>query len=272
MLLEDPEAIGRVHLDFLEAGADVITTATYQASVAGLAKRGLDPAEVRYQLELAVTLAANARDAFWAEPIHRSGRLCPLVAASIGPYGAYLADGSEYTGNYGIGSRELRTFHEQRWTILAAGPADLLACETLPCLPEAEALLELLAATPGRWAWFSFSCRSGTELCDGSPFAEAVKLCAGVGRVAGVGINCSAPEHLDELLDIGRNLTDLPLLAYPNSGESYDPGRKTWVTGGPQSSLADQAPGWLSRGARGIGGCCRIGPADIADLRGTLLG
>jgi homocysteine S-methyltransferase len=172
VLLEDPEAISEVHGDFLAAGADVIITATYQATISGLARRGLDFNQAREQLELAVRLAVTARDNFWSAPAKHLNRLRPLVAASVGPYGAYLADGSEYAGSYGLAAAELLEFHRDRWNILAAGPADLLACETLPCLEEAAVLLELLQATPDRWAWFSFSCRNGSELSDGTPFAR----------------------------------------------------------------------------------------------------
>lgn len=271
VLLEDPAAIAGVHRDFLAAGADVIITATYQATISGLARKGLNFDQARDQLEQAVRLATIARDEFWSVPANRSNRLRPLVAASVGPYGAFLADGSEYVGSYGLAPGKLLEFHRDRWNILAAGPSDILACETLPCLEEAAVLLELLGQTPNRWAWFSFSCRDGSELSDGSPFAQAVDLCSESPQVAAIGINCTAPEHLNPLLEIARERTDLPLVVYPNSGEDYDPQAKAWTDNPTTSRLRELAPGWLRRGAGAIGGCCRTGPEAIADLRAGLL-
>ncbi|MEN8008145.1 MAG: homocysteine S-methyltransferase [Candidatus Krumholzibacteriota bacterium] len=271
VLLEEPEAIGRVHGDFLAAGADCITTATYQASFRGLMKRGLDHEQAQAQLDLAVALAVDARDEFWSLPRNRSVRVKPLVAASVGPYGAFLADGSEYTGDYGIDDEELADFHRERWHVLARGQADLLACETLPSLREAVVLLDLLNDTPDRWAWFSFSCRDGERLCNGTPFGEAVEICAAHPRVAGIGANCTAPEFITPLMSVARSVTDLPLIAYPNSGEVFDPAGKSWRAGASGGNLAAAASQWLDAGVRVIGGCCRIGPEAIAELRAVLL-
>ena len=271
VLLENPEAIGQVHLDFLAAGADCITTATYQATLPGLQKRGLDAGQARAILESAVNLALSARKTFWSDQENRRGRLHPLVAASVGPYGAYLADGSEYSGNYGLGQEELRRFHRDRWEILAASGADILACETLPNLQEAEALLELLHQTPGRWAWFSFCCRDGSSLGDGTPFARAVAMCAASSQVAAVGVNCTAPEFIGPLLEAGRQATDKPLIVYPNSGEIYDPVTKSWAAQSGQTTIPELAVTWVKQGARAIGGCCRTGPADIRKLHTHLL-
>ncbi len=271
VLLDDPESIGKVHHDFLAAGADCITTATYQASIPGFRRRGLDLEQARALLDFAVELAVKTRNEFWSIPDNRTGRVEPLVAACVGPYGAFLADGSEYSGSYGIDDGGLADFHRDRWRILAGGQADLLACETLPCLREAAVLLELLDDTPDRWAWFSFSCRDDRCLCDGTPFIEAVELCAAHPRVAGIGVNCTAPEFITPLMSIARAVTDLPLVAYPNSGEVFDPAEKSWRTGAPVHDLCTVAPEWLSLGVAVIGGCCRIGPETIANLRRTLL-
>jgi homocysteine S-methyltransferase len=271
VLLEDPEAISRVHLDFLAAGADCITTATYQATLPGLMKRGLDAGQARAQMKLAVDLAVAARDEFWSNPANRPGRRRPLVAASVGPYGAFLADGSEYSGKYGLGQEDLVRFHSDRWAVLAAGQADILACETLPCLAEARALLELLHQTPERWAWFSFSCRDRSSLCDGTAFSRAVELCSASPQIAAVGVNCSAPKFISPLLDVGRKGTSKPLIVYPNSGECYDASQKSWTTKKEQEQLLDLAAEWKYHGARAIGGCCRIGPPVIQKLRALLL-
>jgi homocysteine S-methyltransferase len=270
VLLENPGAIRRVHRDFLAAGADCITTATYQASLPGLVKRGLSLEQARAQLDAAVDLAVSARDEFWSQPENRAGRRKPLVAAGVGPYGAFLADGSEYVGNYGIDAGELADFHRERWDILARSQADLLACETLPNLGEAAVLLELLNDTPDRWAWFSFACRDGERLCDGTPFTQAVELCAAHRRVAAIGVNCTAPEFITPLMRAAREATDRPLIAYPNSGERFDPAGKSWQAGASGDVLLQTASEWLSLGVAVIGGCCRIGPEAIAELRNIL--
>lgn len=271
VLLEDPAAIGALHRDFLTAGADIITTATYQASFQGLAKRGLSHRQAGRQFELALDLALTARDEFWAASSHPQGRLRPLVAASVGPFGAYLADGSEYAGRYQAGARELEAFHGERWEILASSAADLLAIETLPSLEEAAVLLELLGRTPERWAWFSFSCRDGASLCDGSPLGEAVELCAQAPGVAAIGVNCTAPRFISPLLDIARRITGKPLIVYPNSGEHYQPGLRTWAPAPGDGDWLGLAGEWVNQGARVVGGCCRTGPDAIADLRHRLL-
>jgi homocysteine S-methyltransferase len=270
ILLAAPELIRQVHLDFLAAGADCITTSSYQASLAGFRRRGLGDPEAAGLLRRSVELALEARRIFWSDRRRRSGRLRPLVAASVGPYGAFLADGSEYTGRYDLAEKGLREFHIERWRILAETPADLLACETIPSQVEAGVLLSLLEETPSRWAWLSFSCRNGTELCDGSRLAAVAQNCDAVPRVAAVGINCTPPEYIPSLIGEARRVTKKPILVYPNSGERYDTDRKMWV-GDPRVDWEEEAPAWRRAGAAGIGGCCRIGPDQIAKLRRRLI-
>lgn len=271
LLLEEPEAIRRVHLDFLEAGADCITTSSYQASLRGFAARGLGKSEGCALLRLSTDLATEARAEFWDHRSNRRGRLRPLVAAGIGPYGAFLADGSEYTGKYEITDEALYEFHRERWELLSETPADLLACETLPSLREARVLNQLLQETPGQWAWFSFSCRDGLHLSDGTPFLDAVKLCNSSPGVAAIGVNCTAPRFVASLIKAAAEVCDLPIIVYPNSGELYDPVTKQWNPGGPVSAWIDDAMRWSTLGATGIGGCCRIGSKTIADLRARIL-
>lgn len=270
VLLDEPGAIRRVHLDFLNAGADCLVTASYQASLEGFARRGLDPKRGEELLLASVKLALGARDDFLASSGASAGRPRPLVAASIGPYGAFLADGSEYSGRYDRDEAGLRDFHGERWRILADSPADLLACETIPSLGEAAVLLSLLDETPDRWAWFSFSCRDGFRLNDGNRITDAVRLCAEEPRVAAVGINCTAPQHIVSLIAEIRRVTDKLVVVYPNSGEQYDAARKTWGTGEGSDDWEEGVRTWLAAGARGIGGCCRIGPREIAVTRRTL--
>ncbi|MFQ5505658.1 MAG: homocysteine S-methyltransferase [Planctomycetota bacterium] len=271
LLLDAPDAIRSLHRDFLEAGADCITSASYQASLAGFAERGLSEAHGVELLEDSVRLAVEARDAFWGDEAGRGSRLRPLVAASVGPYGAFLADGSEYTGRYGIGDVELRTFHRERWHVLAESRADLLACETIPSGQEAEVLLGLLGETPGRWAWLSFSCRDGAHLSDGSRLSDVARLCDAVPDVAGVGINCTAPELVSPLLGEARRATGKPILVYPNSGERYDVVRRIWLGDSGSTDWAAACAEWSRLGAAAIGGCCRVGPADIGAMRRQLV-
>jgi homocysteine S-methyltransferase len=272
VLLEEPRAVSDVHAAYLAAGADCITTATYQATFEGFGRRGLAHAEAAEVLLRGVELAIGARDTFWAEPTLRAGRLRPLVAASIGPYGAFLADGSEYTGRYDLDVDGLEAFHAPRWALLASSHADLLACETIPSLAEARALLTLLDRTPGRSAWLSFQCRDDAHLADGTPFEEAARLCMACPGVAAVGVNCLPPQHVSSLLDRARSQGPKMLAAYPNSGEAWDPVRRFWRGPASRTDAAALAAEWRNRGAGLIGGCCRIGPDEIARMRHALLG
>jgi homocysteine S-methyltransferase len=271
ILLEAPHLIREVHLDYLLAGADCITTSSYQASLPGFKNRGLDEDAGRNLLGLSLRLALEARKLFWSDASNRNGRLEPLVAASIGPYGAFLADGSEYTGRYGISDSELYEFHRGRWQVLAQGGADLMACETIPTQREAEALLRLVAETPDQWAWMSFSCRDGRHLSDGGLLRDATQACNSEPRVAAVGINCTAPEFIPSLIDEARKGTDKPILVYPNSGEGYDAAEKRWHSAPFPTPWEEAAGDWVRRGAAGVGGCCRVGPGKIAEIRRALL-
>lgn len=271
MLLDGPDEILRVHLDYLAAGADCIITSTYQASLPGFRKRGLGEDRGIELLRRSVQLALEARDVFWGDPETRKGRLRPLIAASVGPYGAFLADGSEYTGDYGISDGDLRTFHQIRWAVLADSPVDLLACETIPSRQEAEVLLQLLRETRNGWAWLSFSCRDGLNLCDGSRLTDVARDCDTEPGVAAVGINCTSPEFIASLISEARRATDKPIVVYPNSGERYDAHRKAWVEVPSGIDWDAAALEWARLGASGIGGCCRIGPERIAALRRRLV-
>ena len=267
LLLERPELIRQVHLDYFRSGADVATTSSYQATFEAFARRGLSVDETADLMRLSVRLAAEARDEFWAEPANREGRRKPLVAASVGPYGAMLANGSEYTGNYGLDEEALMAFHRPRLAVLADAGADLLACETIPCLAEARALARLLAEFPGVAAWLSFSCRDGLHDSQGEPMAECVTALEGFDQIVALGVNCTAPQHIASLIEQMHAHTAKPLLVYPNSGEQYDATHKTWHGNPGASHFAEQARGWHARGARLIGGCCRTGPDEIAALR-----
>ena len=264
LLRERPEAIAAVHRAYLDAGADCITTASYQATTFGFQRDGATAAEAGDLLRRSVELALEARDAFG------SSRPRPLVAASIGPYGAFRADGSEYTGAYDLDFDGLLDFHRERMRLLLEAGADLLACETIPSAVEARALARLLAELPHARAWVSFSCRDGSRLCDGTPFVDAVRTVAAVPQVAAVGVNCTAPSHVEDLLRAAAAVTDKPLVAYPNSGETYDAAAKAWRGTSDPLDWGERARAWRAAGARLVGGCCRTGPDHVRAVRVAL--
>lgn len=272
LLLEQPQAIKDVHLSYLQAGADCFSTATYQASMPGLLAEGLAEPEAKSVLQQAVTLACEARDEFLAK-LNHSSRLRPVVAASIGPYGAYLADGSEYRGNYGVSKAALRDFHKPRWQILAQSQADVLACETIPSLPETEVLRELFEQTPARSGWVSFSCHDGRHINDGTPLTEAAALFADCDNVTAVGVNCTAPRHISSLIaEIRQAAPGKDIAVYPNSGEAYDVSERKWLGTSEPLDFGRAASQWFSDGARLIGGCCRTGPEHVRAIREALAG
>lgn len=267
VLADRPEEIRAVHRLYLEAGADCIITAGYQATPQGFAEAGIPEPDALGLLDRSVRLGLEARDSFWTDTVP-AGRARPLVAAGIGPYGAYLADGSEYTGDYDLDEAGLAAFHRLRFHRLAESPADLLALETIPSLPEVRALAGLLEETDA-WAWFSFSCGDGEHLRDGAPVEAAVRALAHTPRVAAIGVNCTHPSHVRELVTRIRAGTDRPVLAYPNSGEAYRAETRSW-SGGPDTQWSEAARLWVEAGASIVGGCCRVGPEAIKALRRTL--
>jgi len=265
-LIESPETIRAVHMDYFEAGADVATTATYQATFEGFERRGISRERAERLMRDAVALAAGARDEFWAEPSNRQSRSRPLVAASIGPYGAMLADGSEYRGRYAVSDRALAEFHRPRLEILADAGADLIACETLPCLCEALVLARLLEEFPAISAWISFSCLDGARNSQGEEISDCAAALRGHDQLAALGVNCTPPRYVAELLQRMRERADKPLLAYPNSGEGYDARVKQWVGRADSMRISEHVRDWYGAGARLIGGCCRSTPEDIREI------
>ncbi|MCS7046635.1 MAG: homocysteine S-methyltransferase [Gemmataceae bacterium] len=269
-LIDNPELIRQVHEDYFRAGADVGISASYQASCQGFAQVDLDDKAMAFALFVSVQLVKEARDIFWDVAAHRLGRCRPLVAASIGCYGAALHDGSEYRGDYGLSVRELIDWHRPRLEILAKAGADVLACETIPCLTEAEALVRLLEEFPGLPAWFSFACRDGRSLCAGDSFAEAVRLVQQSPNVVAAGVNCTSPQFIEELLISARAVATIPLLVYPNSGERWDAEAEQWRDAPTQLDWSEAACRWRSIGAQLIGGCCRTTPETIHQIATAL--
>ena len=257
-LIESPRTIRAVHMDYFRAGADVATTATYQATFEGFERRGIGREQAERLMRDAVAIAADARDEFWADPSNRESRRRP--------YGAMLADGSEYRGGYLASDAELARFHRPRLEILASSGADLIACETLPCLREAMVLARLLQEFPAVSAWISFSCIDGSRNSQGEPISECAAALRGHDQIAALGVNCTAPAYVTELLERMHGQADKPLLAYPNSGEAYDALEKRWVGHAQCRRISDAVGDWYRAGARLIGGCCRSTPADIRGI------
>lgn len=266
VLMEDPELIYQVHYDYFVAGARCAITASYQATPQGFATRGLSEEASLALIARSVELAQRARHDYLAV---RPDAKTLLVAGSVGPYGAFLADGSEYRGDYALPEAEMMAFHRPRVQALLAAGADLLACETLPSFAEAQALVKLLAEFPDARAWFSFTLRDAGHISDGTPLAEVVSWLNQQPQVVALGINCVALESVTPALQQLQTLTDKPLVVYPNSGEQYDAGSKTWHSAPSGCTLHDKLAEWQQAGARLIGGCCRTSPGDIAAIART---
>jgi homocysteine S-methyltransferase len=258
LLLDAPAAIREAHRAFYRAGAEVATTASYQASLAGFAARGVGRSGAKAALQASVALAREAR----SETVGPKG----WVAASVGPYGAALADGSEYRGRYGLGQAELAGWHRPRLEMLATAGPDVLACETIPGAAEGAALATALAGI-GVPAWLSYSVR-GTRTRAGEPLDEAFGLAADVREIAAVGVNCCEPDDVAPAIAVARRVTGKPVVCYPNSGEGWDCCLGTWT--GAATFSAALAASWVSAGARVVGGCCRVGPAQIGEVARAL--
>lgn len=268
LLLDRPDEIVTASRAFLDAGAGCITTASYQASREGFAARGLTGRQADALMQLSVALAVRARDEFLvANP---GVAFEPLVAASIGPYGAMLHDGSEYRGDYAATGEKLRSFHRSRLRLFDAGSSDVLACETIPSLLEAQVLADLLAecSTP---AWVSFSCRDGGHISDGTPVEEAAAVFGRHPTVLAVGLNCTAPQFAIELIQrIRHAVSDKVVIVYPNSGETWNAERGTWSGTAVPLDFGQAAREWVAAGGKIVGGCCRTGPAHVKALRAAL--
>ena len=270
VLFEEPEAVEAAHRRFLEAGADCVISASYQLSFEGCRQLGLNDADAARALARSVELARGARDRFAADAANRRGRRRPLVAASVGPYGAFLADGSEYTGRYGVGEDVLEAFHRRRLEVLVAAGPDLLAIETIPSAQEARVLRRLLDAGAGPPAWMSFTCLDGERLSDGAPVEVVAAGLADCRRVRWVGVNCTPPRLISPLIPRFAAASGKPVVVYPNGDGVWDPVTKSWAAPADEPDLAKLAPEWRRLGAELIGGCCRTRPADIRRIRAAL--
>lgn len=264
LLQSNPRALVDAHRAFLDAGAEIIATASYQASRNGFMASGLSAAAADRVIVSSVKLAEQAREEFLRDnpDTHRA----PLIAASIGPFGAALHDASEYTGQYGVTEKELREFHRGRLELLDESGPDLLACETIPSYEEAQLLAELLSKATSP-AWISFSCRDEKHISDGTPIADVASLFAGHPRVLAVGVNCLAPELIPPIIATLKSAAaDKAIVVYPNSGETYNVNDNSWSGNVTELQCERSAQVWIEAGARLIGGCCRIGPSQIAAM------
>lgn len=265
LLIDDPGLVRRAHLDYFAAGADIAITASYQASFEGFARQGIDRTHAAELLRTSVAIAREAAD----EHASNTGAE-PLVAASIGPYGAVLADGSEYDGRYRKTVDELVDFHRPRLEALLAAEPDLLAVETIPSIIEAEAIVKVLDQLPQARAWMTFSCMDAKHLNDGTPFVDAAEVAASSPPVVAVGVNCTPPEFVEDLLHALSATVTKPWVVYPNLGSTWDPANKRWVAEGPRPDFGESAKRWIGAGASGIGGCCGTGPSDITAIADVL--
>lgn len=261
LLTEKPDEIIATHRAFIDAGSEIITTSSYQASYLGFALAGLTHDETTQILRSSVLLA---REAAVDDGV--------LVAASIGPYGAVLANGAEYRGHYGVSLKALRIFHRERLKVLVGSGADLVAFETMPDVDEVQILLEMMANDhPNTPFWVAYSCQDELRTNAGQNFAEAIRVAATSDGCIAVGVNCSSPRFVTPLLQsAARTRNDKPFIVYPNAGRTWDGMNRRWLDRGTDRFAASTVREWVTNGARMIGGCCGIGPTGIAALRKAL--
>jgi len=263
-----PEAIVEAHLRYLKAGADCILTSSYQASLQGFLDLSYNEAHALKLIAKSVDLAVEARVSYSSS--HPKARK-PLIGASIGPYGAYLADGSEYRGDYQVNNDVLHLFHVPRYHVLDSSEADFLACETIPSWQEAKVLSKLIehATKP---AWVSFSCKDGKHINDGTPIKQCAEKLSKNVNIFAIGVNCTAPEHISSLIaELKSANTDKRIVVYPNSGEIFHASDKTWSGHKHSFNLIQGVREWLELGADIVGGCCRIGPDEIKQFHRVAL-
>jgi len=267
LLDSDIDRVVKVHLNFLEAGAKCIATCGYQASMQGLQENGYSREESKQLIIKSVRAAVKARETY--RKTHGTNTEI-LVAASIGPYGAYLADGSEYRGNYGLSKQELVDFHLERIEILEMSEADVLAFETIPDFTEIRAISEMLMKS-SKPAWISFSCKDGKHISDGTSISNCVKFLSDHPNVFAIGANCIPPDLVPEIItQVKTNCKNKKVIIYPNSGGQYDSNGKKWYDNEHPFALKNHIPEWIQLGADIVGGCCKIGSNEIHDTSAVL--
>jgi homocysteine S-methyltransferase len=253
-----PETIAQVHLDYLRAGADCISTVSYQISALGYAELGRSPEDAANALRQSVEIAENARTEYRKE----SGRPV-FIAASLGPYGAVLHNGAEFHGNYEISFDDLVKFHADRLAVVAGSNADLVALETVPSLEEARAITAALSQFPSIGVWVSFICKDEKHVAHGEMLAACAALLDAVPQVVAIGINCTQPSLIAPLIGEIRSVSQKPVIVYPNSGELWDAQHRCWYGPASVEGYAQHAKEWFAAGAQAVGGCCRTTPEHI---------
>ncbi|MBQ9349030.1 MAG: homocysteine S-methyltransferase [Oscillibacter sp.] len=257
VLADRPEMVKEVHLQYLRAGADCHITCSYQATIPGLTENGYSQQEAEEIIRRSVRVFDEAREQWWEqEGGKETGRVYPICLAAVGPYGAYLANGSEYVGRYGVDDETLRTFHESRVRLLLEERPDYLLFETMPSLNEVLIAADL-AEQAGADYWVSFSCLDETHICEGDRIRDCGKtLAQGHPHLKMIGVNCTKPQYIESLIREIQAGCDLPIAVYPNSGETWEPVKKIWYGGGGNVSFGDYARRYYEAGAIAVGGCC----------------
>jgi len=263
LLDQDPESIIQAHLAYLKSGARCITSSSYQATIPGLLAVGYDRDTAKALILKSIRLAEEAIERAKAAGFVEGK---PLIAASIGPYGAYLADGSEYRGDYGVSDEALKAFHLDRIRLLDRSNADFFACETIPSFQEARVLSGILEQTE-KPAWISFSCKDEKHINDGTEIEDCISLFKEHSKAFAIGINCTSPKFVSGLIKLLKSKSGTKkVVVYPNSGEAYNARSKTWLGTSDPELFVEMAEEWIRLGADIIGGCCRIGPDHIRML------
>lgn len=257
-LITAPELITRAHQDFVDAGAEVLITASYQVSREGFNEAGLTALDADRALRASIECARVA-----------TASRAVAVAASVGPYGAIRHDGSEYVGNYGLEEDFLADFHRARIAVLAAGKPDYFAVETIPELTETRALVRVLREYPDIPVWFSFVAGSSSTLVSGELLLDALEVVTGLPQLAAIGVNCVPPELVAPVARLFGQHTSLPIVAYPNRGGKWDSAVGQWIGQEPKS-LAMWWPEWRAAGVTWVGGCCGNAASDISSLRDAM--
>ncbi len=267
ILAEDPDAVRDVHLSYLNAGADCIITSSYQATVPGFISAGYSRSEAVDLIGMSVRIASDAVKQFHESSPDMSKRPEPFIAASAGCYGSFLADGSEYRGDYHLDVNGYKSFHRERVDILAGAGAEIIAFETFPSLEEAAAVAELMDEYNELSCWIVFSMQNALLTSHGDNFVDCIRFLNGRKNIAAYGINCSPPGFITPALESLNAELKKRFVVYPNSGEHYHTDCSCWQDDSAASDYRKLAEEWYSRGARLIGGCCRTGPSDIAAIK-----
>ncbi|MBB6146434.1 homocysteine S-methyltransferase [Silvibacterium bohemicum] len=264
ILDSSPGLIERVHLDYLRAGADCISTASYQVSNLGYAEFNRTEADAAHALRQSVEIAIAARDEYCRESTRPT-----FIAASLGPYGAALHNGAEFHGRYTISFDDLVRFHAERLAVVAETEADLVALETVPSVEEARAIAQALQLFPPVAAWVSFTCKDERSVAHGEPLAECAALLESSAQVVAIAVNCTQPKFISSLIGEIQSASSKPVFVYPNSGELWNTDNRSWYGSADIAGYASLATDWYAARAQAVGGCCRTTPAHIRAVRQT---